>query len=179
MVEYFWGRVFEGIWGYWVNTKSPHILTSLGGENTGEVNNAWRVFNLAKNTLEWRGFVGISRDYPLKTRTSKQPIGEVLGYEIILSHSLKYPRSKQALTDGRKTPLVHNHSACTNSQLWKFGAQFCVCVCVFSPLIGRFFFSDIYEKLFFVNDLRTIQSNCWDLCADKQCGFYRTAINVH
>jgi hypothetical protein len=30
-----------------------------------------RVFNLAKNTLEWREFVGISQDYPLKTQTSK------------------------------------------------------------------------------------------------------------
>jgi hypothetical protein len=58
----------------------------------------WRVFNLAKNTLEWRGIVGISRDYLLKTRTSKQPIGEIPGYEIIPSHPLKYPRSKQGLT---------------------------------------------------------------------------------
>jgi hypothetical protein len=41
---------------------------------------------------------GISRDYPLKTRTSKQPIGEVPGYEIIPSHPLKYPRSKQGLS---------------------------------------------------------------------------------
>jgi hypothetical protein len=41
--------------------------------------------------------VGISRDYPLKTRTSKQPIGEIPGYEIIPSHPLKYPRIKQGL----------------------------------------------------------------------------------
>jgi hypothetical protein len=41
--------------------------------------------------------VGISWDYPLKTRTSKQPVGEILGYEIIPSHPLKYPRSKQGL----------------------------------------------------------------------------------
>jgi hypothetical protein len=41
--------------------------------------------------------VGISRDYPLKTRTSKQPIGEISGYEIIPSHPHKYPRSKQGL----------------------------------------------------------------------------------
>jgi hypothetical protein len=41
--------------------------------------------------------VGISRDYPLKTRTSKQPIGEIPGCEIIPSHPLKYPRSKQGL----------------------------------------------------------------------------------
>jgi hypothetical protein len=41
--------------------------------------------------------VGISRDYPLKTQTSKQPIGKVPGYEIIPSHPLKYPRSKQGL----------------------------------------------------------------------------------
>jgi hypothetical protein len=41
--------------------------------------------------------VGISRDYPRKTRTSKQPIGEIPGYEIIPSHPLKYPRSKQGL----------------------------------------------------------------------------------
>jgi hypothetical protein len=49
--------------------------------------------------------VGISRDYPLKTQTSKQPIGEVLGYEIIPSHPLKYPRSKQALTLDLPLPL--------------------------------------------------------------------------
>jgi hypothetical protein len=42
--------------------------------------------------------VGISQDYPLKTRTSKQPIREIPRYEIISSHSLKYPRSKQGLT---------------------------------------------------------------------------------
>jgi hypothetical protein len=41
--------------------------------------------------------VGISRDYSLKTRTSKQPMGEISGYEIIPSHPLKYPRSKQGL----------------------------------------------------------------------------------
>jgi hypothetical protein len=41
--------------------------------------------------------VGISRDYPRKTRTSKQPIVEIPGYEIIPSHPLKYPRSKQGL----------------------------------------------------------------------------------
>jgi hypothetical protein len=41
--------------------------------------------------------VGISRDYPLKIRTSKQPIGEISGYEIIPSHPLKYPKSKQGL----------------------------------------------------------------------------------
>jgi hypothetical protein len=43
--------------------------------------------------------VGISRDYPLKTRTSKQPIGEILGFEIIPSHPLKYPRSKQGRSE--------------------------------------------------------------------------------
>jgi hypothetical protein len=41
--------------------------------------------------------VGISRDYPLKTRTSKQSMGEIPGYEKIPSHPLKYPRSKQGL----------------------------------------------------------------------------------
>jgi hypothetical protein len=40
------------------------------------------------------GIVGISRDYPLKTQTSKQPIGEIPGYEIILSHPLKYEVNK-------------------------------------------------------------------------------------
>jgi hypothetical protein len=54
-------------------------------------------FNLAKNTLVWRGFVGISQDYPLKTRPSKQPTGDISGYGIILSNPLKYPRSKQGL----------------------------------------------------------------------------------
>jgi hypothetical protein len=34
----FLGKVFEGIGEYWVNTKSQHILTFFGGENTGEVN---------------------------------------------------------------------------------------------------------------------------------------------
>jgi hypothetical protein len=42
--------------------------------------------------------VGISRDYPLKTRTSKQPIGKIPGYEIIPSHPLKYTKSKQGLS---------------------------------------------------------------------------------
>jgi hypothetical protein len=42
--------------------------------------------------------VGISRDYPLKTQTSKQPNGEIPEIEIIPSHPLKYPRSKQGLT---------------------------------------------------------------------------------
>jgi hypothetical protein len=50
--------------------------------------------------------VGISRDYPLKTRTSKQPIGEIPGYEIIPSHPLKYPRSKQGLMISAK--LLHH-----------------------------------------------------------------------
>jgi hypothetical protein len=49
--------------------------------------------------------VGISRDYPLKTRTSKQPIGEILGIKIISSHPLKYPRSKQGLTVEKLTML--------------------------------------------------------------------------
>jgi hypothetical protein len=71
----------------------------------------WRVFNLAKNTLEWRRFVGISWDYPLKTRTSKQPIGKIPGFEIILSCPLKYSRSKQGL-NGK------NHIL-----LWKCTAQ--------------------------------------------------------
>jgi hypothetical protein len=43
--------------------------------------------------------VGISRDYPLKTWTSKQPIREIPGYEIIPFHPLKYPRSKQGLRE--------------------------------------------------------------------------------
>jgi hypothetical protein len=41
--------------------------------------------------------VGISRDYPLKTQTSKQPTGEISGYELIPSHPLKYSRSKQGM----------------------------------------------------------------------------------
>jgi hypothetical protein len=43
------------------------------------------------------GFVGISRDCPLKTRPSKQPTEEISGYEIITSNPLKYPKSKQCL----------------------------------------------------------------------------------
>jgi hypothetical protein len=49
----------------------------------------WRYLNLAKNTLVWRGFVGISRDYPLKTRHSKQPIEKNPGLEIIPSNTLE------------------------------------------------------------------------------------------
>jgi hypothetical protein len=41
--------------------------------------------------------MGISRDYPLKTQTSKQPIGKISEYKIIPSHPLKYSRSKQGL----------------------------------------------------------------------------------
>jgi hypothetical protein len=41
--------------------------------------------------------VGISRDYPLKTRTSKRPTGEISGYKLIPFHPLKYPRSKHGL----------------------------------------------------------------------------------
>jgi hypothetical protein len=37
---YFLGRVFEGIGEYCLNTKSPPIPTSLGDENTREVNKA-------------------------------------------------------------------------------------------------------------------------------------------
>jgi hypothetical protein len=40
MVDYFRGRVFVGIGEYWVNTKSTLIPTSIGEENTGEVNKA-------------------------------------------------------------------------------------------------------------------------------------------
>jgi hypothetical protein len=46
--------------------------------------------------------VGISRDYPLKTRTSKQPTGEIPGYELIPSHPLKYLRSKPGLRRGSR-----------------------------------------------------------------------------
>jgi hypothetical protein len=49
----------------------------------------WRVFNLAKNTLVCREFVVIFRDYPLKTRPSKQPTGEIPGYGIIPSNTLE------------------------------------------------------------------------------------------
>jgi hypothetical protein len=38
MVEYFLGRVSEGIGEYWVNTKFPHIPTFFRDKNTGEVN---------------------------------------------------------------------------------------------------------------------------------------------
>jgi hypothetical protein len=77
-----------------VFTQYPQIPSNTLPKNTLPW---WRVFNLAKNTLEWRGFVGISRDYPLKTRTSKQSTGEISGYELIPSLPLKYPRSKQGL----------------------------------------------------------------------------------
>jgi hypothetical protein len=77
-----------------VFTQYPQIPSNTLPKNTLPW---WRVFNLAKNTLEWRGFVGISRDYPLKTRTSKQSTREISGYELIPSLPLKYPRSKQGL----------------------------------------------------------------------------------
>jgi hypothetical protein len=85
------------MWGYVEIWCSPNTLKSpqiLFPKNTLPW---WRVFNLAKNTVEWRGFVGISRDYPLKIRTSKQPIRKIPGFEIIPSHLLKYARSKQGL----------------------------------------------------------------------------------
>jgi hypothetical protein len=41
--------------------------------------------------------VEISQNYSLKTRTNKQPIGKIPGFDIISSHPLKYPRSKQGL----------------------------------------------------------------------------------
>jgi hypothetical protein len=62
--------------------------------------------------------VGISRDYPLKTRTSKQPIGEVLGYEIIPSHPLKYARSKQALKMHSEESLRNGCEAANRTPRW-------------------------------------------------------------
>jgi hypothetical protein len=56
--------------------------------------------------------VEISRDYPRKTQTSKQPIGKILGYEIIPSHPLKYPRSKQGLDDPRSLSMVSEQLGC-------------------------------------------------------------------
>jgi hypothetical protein len=94
LLWYFHPKMMWGYVGIWCSPnplKSPQIPFP---KNTLPW---WRVFNLAKNTLEWRGFVGISRDYPLKTRTSKQPTGKIPGYELIPSHQLKYPRSKQGL----------------------------------------------------------------------------------
>jgi hypothetical protein len=96
LLPYFHPRKMWGYVGIWCspNTlKSPEILFP---KNTLP----WcRVFNLAKNTLEWRGCVGISWNYPRKPRTSKQPIGKIPGYEIIRSHPLKYPTSKQDRRD--------------------------------------------------------------------------------
>jgi hypothetical protein len=46
--------------------------------------------------------VRIFQNYPLKTRTSKQSIGEIRGYEIISFHLHKYPRSKQSLDVSRR-----------------------------------------------------------------------------
>jgi hypothetical protein len=46
-------------------------------------------FNLTKNTLVWRGYVGIYQDYPLQTQPSKQPIGDIPGYGIISSNILE------------------------------------------------------------------------------------------
>jgi hypothetical protein len=72
------------MWGFGVH---PILLNSLKYSFPKIL---YRVFSLAKNTLEWRGFVGISRNYPLKTRTNKQPMREIPGYKIIPSHPLKY-----------------------------------------------------------------------------------------
>jgi hypothetical protein len=94
-----WYFHLRRMWGYVGISCLPNTLKSpqiLFPKNTLPW---WRVFNLAKNTLEWRRFVGISQDYPLKTRTSKQPIGKISGYEIIPSHPLKYRWSKQGLKD--------------------------------------------------------------------------------
>jgi hypothetical protein len=52
-------------------------------------------FLFSKKYTTVEGICGISRDYPLKIRTSKQSIGEIPGFEIIPSHPLKYLRSKQ------------------------------------------------------------------------------------
>jgi hypothetical protein len=49
-----------------VNTKSPYIPKSSGGENTGEVNKA----------LEWRGFVGYLRIIPSKPRLVNNTSGK-------------------------------------------------------------------------------------------------------
>jgi hypothetical protein len=38
MIEYFWKRVFKGIWEYWVNTKSSHISIFFEDGNTRKVN---------------------------------------------------------------------------------------------------------------------------------------------
>jgi hypothetical protein len=56
--------------------------------------------------------MGISRDYPLKTQTSKQPIGEIPGYEIIPSHPLKYLRSKQGLRESARD-VVWEEEGCS------------------------------------------------------------------
>jgi hypothetical protein len=39
----------------------------------------------------------ISQNYSLKSQPSKHPIMDILGYGIILSDPLKYPRSTQGL----------------------------------------------------------------------------------
>jgi hypothetical protein len=62
--------------------------------------------------------VGISRDYPLKTRTSKQPMEEILGYKIIPSHPFKYPRSKQDLTHVNATLSNHKTTYSLRFQLY-------------------------------------------------------------
>jgi hypothetical protein len=60
--------------------------------------------------------VGISRDYPLKTQTSKQPTGEISGYELIPPIPLNTLKVNKALggkreirkedEDNRRTHLV-------------------------------------------------------------------------
>jgi hypothetical protein len=103
LLRYFHPRKMWGYVGIWYSPNTLKFPQILFPKNTLPW---WRVFNLAKNTLEWRGFVGISWNYPLKTRTSKQPIGEIPGYEIIPFHPLKYPRSKQGLMGENWETLV-------------------------------------------------------------------------
>jgi hypothetical protein len=50
--------------------------------------------------------VGIFRNYPFKTRNSKQSIRKISGYEIIPFYLLKYPRSKQNLSGAEVTPSL-------------------------------------------------------------------------
>jgi hypothetical protein len=102
------------MWGFGVH---PILSNPLKYSSPKKTLPWCRVFNLAKNTLEWRRFVGISRNYPLKTRSSKQPTGEIPGYEIIPSHPLKYPRSKQGLTCEALTLTVS-----LSVLIWSFSA---------------------------------------------------------
>jgi hypothetical protein len=87
-----------GICGDLVFTKYSQILSNT---LTQKYSIMMESFSSSQKYTRVEGIRRIFRDYPLKTQTRKQLIGEIPGYEIIHFHPLKYPRSKQGL-NGKK-----------------------------------------------------------------------------